>query len=195
MFYCNTGLQTTGWVEGLYMTGFEIAFCGNFGMPAVDLNSSAPNLGSAFHLVNGSVTDLQHGMRLTNLRDVRISKVWVIHSSGNPFASSGTDLALNNCTDAVISDDTFLGVDNEPNQHYPDETCILLSNSHSVQIIGNYFTHVLPANTGICIDVQSTSNRVRIVNNVFGGGSPEYGGVKQAYNDAGSDTYYWGNSL
>jgi hypothetical protein len=177
-------------VEGLYLTGFEFVLCGQHSMPAVDLNSFDPaNLKPAFHLINGHVNSLQDGIRLTNLRGIKISKVLFLHDD-SMYAASGNDLAFNNCTDAVISQSSFLGV----GSNIADETGILLNNAHSVQITGNYFTHMLPANlSDSCIAVQSNSNVVRITNNLFertGG----LGGVRHCYDDAGPDTYYWGNN-
>jgi hypothetical protein len=191
-FFCNTALYTSGAVEGLYLNGFEFAFCGNFGMPAVNLSSSISNLGSAFHLVNGHVSPMEHGIQLTSLRDVRISKVHIVHSSGNQFAKSGNDITLTNCTDAVISDGSFVGVDGGDN--YPNEICINLINSDAVQVIGNYFTHVLPQGTGICIAADSNSDTLRIINNVFEKDGVGYGSVKQAYS-VPPGTYKHGNNL
>jgi hypothetical protein len=194
--YCNTALRTNGWVENLFLTGFEFVLCGSFGSPAVDLNSSdTVNLKPAFHLVNGHVDFLEHGLRLTNLRGVKISKLLLIHTSGHEQALSGTDLALNNCNDAVISQCTFIGVGYDVD----DEIGIRVNNAHFVQILGNYFTHMLPLNPqgnpqDACINVQSNSSVVRIINNVFeitGG----MGGVNIPYYDAAPGTYYRGNNL
>ncbi|HKP03589.1 MAG TPA: glycosyl hydrolase family 28-related protein [Chthoniobacterales bacterium] len=216
IWWCNAALQTSGWVEGLYLNGFEFAFCGDFGVPVIDLSSSAPNLGSAFHLVNGHVGALQNGIRLTNLRGAKVSKILFIHVSGAyadpccddngqpegchprpacntlPYTSSGDDLALNSSTDAVISANSFVGVGTDET----DENCILLNNSHSVQISENYFTHVLPVNpVDACIKILFSSNLVRVINNVFElNGNNPYGGVNRPYNDAATDTYYRGNT-
>lgn len=197
VYFCNTGLQVNGSVEGVSANGFEFAFCGLAnGVPAVDLSSNLPNLGSAFHLLNGHVGLLQNGVRLTNLRDARISKLFVLHPGGNSSARSGEHVTLNNCTDAVISDSTFVGLEAITGYtNYTDDTCIRLNNSHSVQVIGNYFTRVRPSGNGIGIAIQSDSNLVRVVNNVFETDSAGYGRVKQPYSDAAPDTYYWGNSL
>jgi hypothetical protein len=194
--YCDTALRTNGWVENLFLTGFEFVLCGNNGSPSVDLNSSdAVNLKSTFHLVNGHVDALQNGLRLTNLRGVKISKVLIVHSSGNSCASSGTDLALNNVTDGVISQCTFVGVGNDIH----DEIGIRLNNAHFVQVTGNYFTHMLPLNPSgnpqnACINVQSNSSVVRIVNNLFESPGFGIGGVNIPYYDAGPGTYYRGNN-
>jgi Pectate lyase superfamily protein len=194
VWYCNTALQTYGAVEGLYLDGFEFAFCGNYGVPVVDLNSSNANMGSSFHLVNGHVGAMQNGMRLTNLRGAKVSQVHFIHVSGTQFASTGDDLALYSCNDVVISDNSFVGVDSS--SYYPSETGIYVYNSGAVQIEGNYITHYFAQHTNDAfIKIASNSLLVRIVNNVFAGGAPEYGGVNRAYDDAAPNTYYWGNNL
>jgi hypothetical protein len=193
--FCDTALRTNGLVENVFVTGFEFLLCGNNGSPSVDLNSSdSTNLGSTFHLVNGHVNSLQNGPRLTNLRGVKMSKISILHSSGNTCASSGTDLALNNVSDAVISQCTFYGVGND----ITDEIGIRVDNSHSVQIAGNYFTHMEPSNStnaqNACINVQPNSSVVRIVNTLFeitGG----LGGVNIPYYNAAPDTYFRGNNL
>jgi hypothetical protein len=186
--FCNSALRTNGYVENLFLTGFEFPFCGNFNSPAVDLNSSDPNLGG-FHLVNGHVAALQAGLRLTNLRGVKISKVSINHFSGNACASSGTDLALSNVRDAVISQCSFIGVD----ESVPDSTGIRVENSHVVQILGNNFFQLRPGNAfsnpqDAAINVQATSDSVRVVNNLFDSVSVPY------YNAAGANTYFRGNN-
>jgi hypothetical protein len=122
--------------------------------------------------------------------------LFVLHPGGNSSARSGEHVTLNNCTDAVISDSTFVGLEAITGYtNYTDDTCIRLNNSHSVQVIGNYFTRVRPSGNGIGIAIQSDSNVVRIVNNVFETDSAGYGRVNQPYSDAAADTYYRGNSL
>ena len=75
-----------------------------------------------------------------------------------------------------------------------DATGILLDNADSVQITGNSFSHMLPANTkNVCIVIMANSNVVRIVNNLFGG---LFGGVHDKYDDQNpdpNDPYLRGN--
>jgi hypothetical protein len=213
----DTALRTNGLVENVFVTGFEFPYCGTNGNPAVDLNSSdSTNLGSTFHLVNGHVAGLQNVLRMTNLRGVKLSKLSIVHVTGragptptpspeNPSptpgpqyecGASGNDVALNNVADAVISQCTFIGVGPD----IPDEIGIRVDNSQRVQILGNYFTHFFPGNAqgtppnnaqDACINVQSTSSTVRVINNVF-----EPGGVYIPYFiPVPASTYKRGNNL
>lgn len=191
MKWCNTALRTNGWVEGLYLTGFEFVLCGQQGMPAVDLNTfDSVNRKPAFHLYNGHVDAIENGIRLTNIKGAKLSNLLLLHNSAAAIA--GSIVALNNCTDAIISHCTFFGV-NPANQE-PDvasETGILLNNAHQVRIAGNFFSNMLPTTSGSCISVQANSNLVRITDNLFGDLG---GGIRQRYIDAATDTYYRGNN-
>ena len=194
MTYCDTALQTNGWVSELFLTGFEFVLCGTNSLPAIDLYSpDDANVKSTFHVVNGHVNALQNGIRATNLRGVKISKVFFIHSSGNIYASGGDVVAFNNCTDVVFSQCSFEGVGSDISA----ENGINLSNAHSVRIDGNYFRHMLPRDSGSCIAIQynsqSNSSEIRITDNLFQS-SGTGDGVRQRYDDAAPDTYYWGNN-
>lgn len=200
--FVNTALKTSGWVDNLYLSGFEFVDCGKNTLPVVNLTSSDPNLGSGFQLVNGHVELFEHGIRLTNLRGVKISKLFLLHhmSCGLPlpchddgFTMNGNILALYNCTDAVVSQCGFAGMDGGLYNRLTDENGILLTASQSVQISGNYFTRMLPFTSGSCIATDEKSGVVRIVDNVFeitGG----LGGVRDAYDDHAS-AYYRGNNI
>ncbi len=104
---------------------------------------------------------------------------------------------LNNCFDAVVSQCSFIGGtgDGRFGGFVPltYESGILLNNADSVQIAGNYFTHmVTPA--GSAIVVQSNSSVVRITNNVFG---TLFGGVLSHYDDQNpdpNDPYFRGDN-
>jgi hypothetical protein len=201
--FVNSALKTRGWVENLYLSGFEFVDCAKDNKPVVDLSSSAPDLGSGFQLVNGHVELFEHGIRLTNLRGAKISKLFLLHhmSCGpilpcvdDGFTMSGNILALSNCTDAVVSQCGFVGMDGGIFHRLTDENGIFLDNSHSVQIVGNYFTRMLPYESGSCIAVDEKSDVVRIVNNVFEL-TAGLGGVRDAYDDKSGDTYYRGNNV
>jgi hypothetical protein len=156
-------------------------------MPAIDLGNAADslNLRPAFHLFNGHVDCQQQAIRLTNLRGVKISKLVLLHN--NLAVVDGTILAFNNCTDAVVSQCTFIG----DHDALADESGIVLNNAHSVQITKNLFSSMSPTVGGSCIVVQSNSDVVRITDNLFGG---IISGVSRRYDDAGRDTYYRGNN-
>ncbi len=163
--FVNTALKTSGWVEDLFLTRFEFVQCGQHGMPAVDLSSN-PAGKSRFHLFNGHVDLIQNGIRLNNLNGVKISKLLILH---NGLAErNGTMVAFNNCFDGIVSQCSFVGGTHDTVFNVPltDEIGISLNNADSVQIVGNYFTHLLTP-VGSCISVQSNSSVVRIIDNLF----------------------------
>lgn len=182
--YCNTALQTNGWVQDLFLNNFEFVLCGQFNMPAVDLNTSDATRQSVFHIANGHVNLLQQGMRVTRVRDFKISNVFFFHWTGDQFAGSGDHLVLQSCTGAVISQNTF----NAPLGDVPSSNGINLLDSHDVRVEGNYFRDMKPGTSGSCVVVPSTCSLVRIVNNIFDN-------VRQQYADDRSniDTYYRSN--
>lgn len=190
--FVQTALQTSGWVDGVYLTGFELVFCSRQGFPVVDLSATAPAgvQKSTFQLVNGHIQGLGDGIRLTNLNGVKISKVLFLH---NAAPISGCSMVeFNGCTDAVVSNCSFLGA--YFGGGLANENGIILNNSQSVRIAENSFSDFNAA-TGSCIVVGWTSNAVRITNNLFSSFSLGVGGVAQPYEDAALDTYYRGNNL
>ena len=156
IIYVNTALQTNGWVEGVFVQGFEFTFSGQADMPVIDLNSidaaNPANPKPGFQLVNGHIHTWQHGIRLTNLRAVKLSKIYILHQPTPQFGFSGNDVAFNNCSDGVVSQCTFIGVES----NIPDETGIRLNNAHFMRLEGNYFTRMFPANVNAsCIAIES----------------------------------------
>jgi polygalacturonase len=186
IIWVNTALRTSGWVEGVYLTGFELTFCGQNGMPVVDLAVNAPGgvQKPTFHLLNGHIQGLEGGIRLTNLTDVKIAKVHFLHNAG---ALPGTMVDVENCTDVVVSQCNFLG--NALNGGSSLENGILLNNANSVRIAGNDFDFMTPSSggSGSCVVVQPNCSVVRITYNLFGA-------VGQKYNDPGMIAYKWGNN-
>ena len=189
IIFCKTALQTSGWVEGLYLSGFEFVLCGRNGAPAVDLNVNASDglRKPVFHLVNGHVDIIQGGVRLTNIAQTKISHVNFMH--GSAAAVAGTQLEFNNCGDAIVSECTFLGAGTT----VTEENGIFLTNSHAVRIAGNNFSHMTPTQNGSCIAIVSPSDLVRVTDNLF---DPE--SVTSRYFDNVAPpltpTYYFGNN-
>jgi hypothetical protein len=190
--FVQTALQTSGWVDGVYLTGFELVFCSRQGVPVVDLAVTAPGgiQKSTFQLVNGHIQGLGDGIRLTNLTGVKISKVLFLH---NAAPISGCSMVeFNNTTDAVVSECSFLGA--YFGGGLANENGIILNNAHSVRIAENSFSDFNAA-TGSCIMVQSNSDAVRVTNNLFSDFSLGVGGVPRPYdNQAGGNTYFRGNN-
>ena len=198
--FLNTALRTNGWVEGLYMNRFEIVQCGQHGMPAVDLNSTGPaGRKPTFHLTNGHVDLIQNGIQLSNLSGIKITKVLFLHNGGAEV--DGTMVILNNCFDATISQCSFIGGIADRRWDWDvallHETGILLNDADSVQIVGNYFTHMgvnEKTLSAIAIAVQPTSSVVRIVNNLFEVNGYGYDGVRTCFDDPGAVAYHRDNN-
>jgi hypothetical protein len=184
--FANTALRTNGWVEGLSLFDFEFVLCGQLGMPAVDLNSIASLKPQSFHLYNGHVQQLENGIRATNVTGLKLRKLYLIHNIDINFVQPGSIIALNNCTDAIVSQCSFLGTGSVT----PD-LGIVLNNAHSVRIAGNFFAQFRSA----CIGIMSDSDVVHITDNLFG--SPNYGTAPIHYDDQNpdpNDPYFRGNN-
>lgn len=132
--YCDTGVKTSGWVEGFYMSGFEVVLCGRNGHPALDLTSSqSTRQGPEFHLINGHVDSIGDGIRMVNLASIHISNVGFGHSSS--VATDGTHIFFDNCVRMTVAGCTFGGRANQ----YANENGIFLQNSKFAHIDGKYF--------------------------------------------------------
>ena len=188
----NTALKTDGWVEGVYLTGFELTFCGQANVPTVpvvDLNATTSTGGRrpTFHLFNGHIQGYTAGLRARNISDFKMSKVHFGHNAAAPDTGIGNTLELDNCTDAIISKCSFLG----DAGGLTSENGIVLNNSDNVRIAENYFSAIAPTESGCAIVVDSNCDLVRIINNVFG---DFLGVVLRPYCDTSQNTYYRGNN-
>jgi polygalacturonase len=183
--WCNVGLSTNGWVEGLYMTGFEIVSCGRNGLPAIYLNGTAIGGTSAgtFQLVNGLVDSVGGGITMSNIILGKVSNVSFRHN-GSEIAD-GTMLSVTNVMPMLVSECSFAGT----TTNGPFENGIFLTNVTRAQISGNNFTNMHSQNAGSAIVVYSGSSVVRITDNLFSN-------VTSQYNDQAPlhDTYYFGNN-
>jgi Pectate lyase superfamily protein len=197
--FLQKALETSGWVGGVFLTGFELAFCGWEGVPVVDLAVDAPVgiQGSTFHFVNGHVQGLGGSMRLRNLAGVKISKVHFLH---NALPQPASIVEFIDCNDAVVSQSSFLGAFHgrcwdpgcDPTNPITNENGILVNGSGFVRIAQNTFSDFNAA-TGYAIMITA-SNNTRITNNLFGIFINGVWDVPRPYYDRGEDTYYWGNN-
>ncbi len=73
-------------------------------------------------------------------------------------------LVLNNVTDAMVTENTFYGVNPST---VAQENGVYLMNAHSVRIAGNNFNHMRPYFAGSCIVIDAASNVVRVTDNLF----------------------------
>jgi hypothetical protein len=183
--WCNVGLSTNGWVEGLYMTGFEIVSCGRAGLPAIYLNgTTSPNTSAGtFQLVNGLVDSVGGGITMSNFILGKVSNVSFRHNGAE--IADGTMLSVNNVTPMLVSECSFAGT----TTNGPFENGVFLTNVVRAQISGNNFTNMHSQNAGSAIVILGSSSVVRITDNLFSN-------VTSQYNDQAPlhDTYYFGNN-
>lgn len=195
--FFNSALRASGWLEGLYLSGFEIVLCGQNGMPAVDLTVTAPGGAQkpGFHLVNGHIMHMEQGIRLQNVSAVKISNLNFAHWGGD-YTESGNIVGIQNCSDVIVSGSTFFGsypAGDPGGAQAPFEHGVFIENARFVRIARNFFYHMLPA-SGACIAVTQTqlggTATVRIVDNLFGTDV-----LNAYYNGVPAQTYYRGNNV
>jgi hypothetical protein len=167
--YYRTGVQTSGWVEGFYMSGFELVFCGSSTSAAVVLTGANPNAVPVAHIQDGHINQISNGINISNFLHVKISHVNFFNMINN-----GTHLKLTNCSEAILTDNDF--GDYDPGA----SNGIYLVNNQGARICGNNFG--LPAG-GSCVFVDATSTQTKILDNNFNGF------VTPINNLAGANTY------
>jgi hypothetical protein len=183
--WCNVGLRTEGWVEGLYMTGFEFFSCGRGDdNPSIRLNCSGVTPG-AFQLVNGVVDTVGGGLHMSNFIFAKVSNVSFKHNGSE--VGHSTLLSVDNVSPVVISECSFYGMDPH-GLNGPFENGIFVKNATAVQITGNYFTNMQSENAGSGIVVYDGSSVVRVTDNVF------TTSVRSRIDNHVGDTYFCGNS-
>jgi hypothetical protein len=173
-----------GWVEGLYMTGFDFFSCGRSGGVSISLNGSGVTPG-ALQLVNGVVDTVGGGLHMSNFIFAKVSDVTFKHNG--PELDNSTLLSVYNVSPAVISECSFYGM-NDQGPTGPAENGIFLQNATATQIGGNYFTNMQSSNAGSGIVVYDGSSVVRITDNVF------TSSVRTRIDNHVGDTYFCGNS-
>jgi hypothetical protein len=163
--FCNTAIQTSGWVEGLYLSNFEIVDNGVSGQPSLNLMSNQSLSPSPqFHLVNGHIDTLGDGLRMTNLSSIEISHVGFAHSVNNGSTADSTILATTNCINVNITDCTF-GSTTTPAP--ANENGIFLTSTNNARISGVIFRIMKPTATGSCIVAYTGSTTVRVTDCIF----------------------------
>lgn len=177
-FYQN-GIKTSGHVEGFYLSKFELVFCGH-PLPnykaAMDLSAAGTNNapGLVFHISDGHVNQVSHGIRLTNIWHAKISQVNFFN-----IKYDGTHLTLVDCRSVMITDNNFedFGISGETHSNG-----IYSVNSSQVRLAGNSIALAASTTMGHCIAVDSASRKVKILDNMFEG-SPRH------IDDMAPDTY------
>jgi len=168
--YYRTGVQTSGWVEGFYMSGFELVFCGSPSTAALVLTGANPNAVPIVHIQDGHINQISNGIKITNFLHVKISHV----NFFNMIAPNGSHIKLTNCSEAILTDNDF--GDYDPGA----SNGIYLVNNQGARICGNNFS--LPSG-GACVFVDATSTQTKILDNNFNGF------VTPINNLAGTQTY------
>ncbi|MBA3351910.1 MAG: hypothetical protein H0U23_05710 [Blastocatellia bacterium] len=161
--WCNSAISTAGWVEGFYMSGFEVVLCGTpAGTPALNFLSTAPSQSPAFTLINGHVDMLGDGVKMQNLSAIKVSHVDFEHVNGT---ADGTYLSLTACIGAIITDCTFTSASNVFN----NENGVFLTSTDQARVSGNIFRGLDPkaGGTGSPIVAYTGSKTVRISGNIF----------------------------
>ena len=179
--WCNTGLESSGYVEGLYMTGFEILSCGRNG-PAIKLSGSTVGAGGVFQLANGLVDSVGGGISMSGFVYGKVSNVSFRHNGSE--IENGTMLSFTNVRPVAVSDCSFHGSGNST----PLENGIWLNSVTEAQISGNHFTN-MQATNGYPIVLFTGSSLARITDNLFTNVRSRF------YIDQSvTDTYYCGNN-
>ena len=170
--YYKTAVRTSGPVEGLYMSGFELVFCGSATTGAMELTATRPN-GDAlpvFHIMNGHINQLFNGVKLNNLLNVKFANVNFFNIYG-----TGTHLEAINCSGVNVTGCEFIDfVCSEKGEGCTPITAgngIYLHNtiagkSVSAKIIGNNFALQNP-DGGQAILVSAGCSRTMIFDNDF----------------------------
>jgi hypothetical protein len=180
--WCNIAVQTSGWVEGFYMSGFEVVLCGTPGYALDLLSSQSGSPSPAFNLINGHVSMLAGGVKMTNLSAIKISNVDFSHVAGSSSAD-GTFVSLNNTIGAIIFDCTFGSQITPP---ISNENGVFLTNAKQTRISGNIFRLLQPTLTGSAIVPYTGTDTVRVTDNIFKT-------VKNIYdNNYGATNFYYG---
>lgn len=173
------GIETSGWIEGLYMSGFEIVYCGGDTtppIPAIDLTSSGPTP-PGFNILYGNVDFWGDGIRMTNLSTIKIAHVNTFHRSNG--GGTGTHVFLGGCVDATIADNSFISY----SLLFAQENGVFANNSTIVRISGNIFRglHHQLGGAGSCVVVDAGSSNVTVLDNMFND-------VSSRYDNLGSNT-------
>ncbi len=160
--FCKSAVVTSGWVEGFYMSGFEVVLCGSAGHAALNLQSSrAASPSPVFTLINGHLDFFADGVWMVNLSAVKVCHVDFHHTS--PLALDGTHLLLNNCIGAIVADCSFTSQTNKIN----NENGAFLIATHQARVSGNIFRNLYPLQTGSPIVAYTGSTTVRVSENIF----------------------------
>jgi hypothetical protein len=178
--YFQIAVATSGWVEGFYMSGFELIFCG-YPSPnshaAMELTGANPNAVPVFHISDGHINQISSGIRITNAVTVDISRINFLAQKYD-----GTHVTLTNCSGVQVNDNAFNAVNVSGETM---ENGIYSINSHSVVMRGNSFAHVItPGVNGSCIVVDSASSQAKILDNTFATSD-----ALHKYNNMAADTY------
>jgi hypothetical protein len=174
VFYYKTALRTSGWVEGLYMSGFELVFCGSDSTGAMEITGQTSKgfAVPAFHFVNGHINQLVNGIKMSHVVSVKISHVNFLNQIGY-----GNHIALTDVSGATIIENDFTDYDCGPPPPPPlPPNCTpivhgngiyLFPNTHGTRICGNRFSLNNEVD-GSAVVVREGCTKTAILDNDFG---------------------------
>jgi hypothetical protein len=172
--YFQIGIATSGDVEGFYMSGFELLFCGypdNF-HAAMQLTAYNPNgRGPVFHISDGAINQISSAIRMSLINDIKISNVDFLNQKWD-----GTHVSLTDCSEVTITNNHFtnnflLNPQTQSNGIYVFATSPY--SSSKIIMFGNTFENMYSTQItgGSCIVLEANCRQVKILDTLFGGGT------------------------
>jgi hypothetical protein len=183
MLYWGKAVQTSGHVEGFYMSNFELAGVGTYGDFAMDLFATN-NFGTespVFHLTNGHFSFLGGGAHFANVSSVKVASVNFAHVGfgvGDNGQGSGTHVYLNGVAGAIIDHCDFAG---DSRVHY-ENGVFAGSGTKQVQVSGCTFG-LSPVLGGSALVAVSGSSKIRFLDGLF------VGTINRYHNEIGSGAF------
>lgn len=168
----RNGIATSGWVEGFYLSNFELVFCGSATTAAMDLRATNAfgSQSPEFIISNGHNNCLSRGLYMENLASIAVSKVTFFNQKYD-----GSAIELVNCLDAIISQNKFGALAG----YSSNFNGIYARNADLVNMTQNTFRG-MPAG-GSCVLVDNASEQVKVTDNLFRDVSTKYNVPSHTY--------------
>lgn len=171
--FFQVAVQTDGWVEGFYMSKFELVFCG---YPASNSHAAMELTGTTgsnqavpvFHISDGHINQISAGIRMNNINGIKISHVDFFNQ-----LYDGTHVELTNCQGVSLIDNSFSDYGASQtisNGIYVISTNVFPATPSSASIImsGNTFSHMSQTGGGACIALTANCTKIKILDTLFG---------------------------
>ena len=153
VLHCQTGLDWSGHIEGVYFNNFEIVGC-RTGIRAV---GDAP----VYSINNGHCDCRRSGIDLDGINEAKLSNLALYHTNNGGAKESGNLITLKDCARFAIIGNTLYG---HPGMGSVDaQNGIVCVDSHSGLVTGNQIDQI--KDTGILFDTgshhcHSVANRI-----------------------------------